>query len=183
MGKEQQALETAKLSAFEKYPILKGLGFQAGFDPDRRGKVEFYSPDEPGSQEDPRPSHAPMGTPYISVRDPKYINPEVFLGEGMHYLPQVDPNFAAFREKIRESMTPEQLAQSRRRYDFYRSDPENPETRPYEDFFEVSDLDAFIRGYISPDKADEWRKSGTYNTNQIKLLEFMKSYLQQGQAK
>ncbi len=171
----QGEIEAAKLSAFEKYPILKGLGFQAGYDPDREGKVEFYSPDETGSPQDPRPSQAPMGTPYISVRDQKYINPELFLGEGMHYLPQVDPNFAAFREKIRESMTPEQLAQSRRRYDTYQ-DP-----RSYEDFFETSDLDAFIRGYISPDENDEWRKSGTYNTEQIKLLEFMRSYLQQKQ--
>jgi hypothetical protein len=172
-SKEQQALETARLEAIRQYPKLEGLGFQAGFDPDRSGKVEFYPPGEGGSPQDPRPEQAPMDTPYISVRQPKYINPNVYFGEALHYLPKVDPYFSRLREAFRESLTPEQLEQSRKRYNWYAQN--HGESRPYDKWFEISDLDAFIRGYLAPDERNEW--AGSYTPKQEMLMNSMKSYL------
>jgi hypothetical protein len=172
-SKEEQALETAKLAAFEEYPRLQDYGFQAGYDPDRPGKVEFFPPGEGGSPQDLRPEHAPMDIPYISVRQPKYINPTVYLGEALHYAPKVDPYIGRLRETIRESLTPEQLEQSRRRYNFYVKN--YGEERPYDQWFEISDLDAIIRGYLAPDERNEW--AGSYTPKQEMLMNSMKSYL------
>ena len=159
-------------SFVEQYPAFKGLGIQAGMgtNPNAVGPVEFFSPDETGTPESPRPSAAPMGVPYVDIYDPSFVKESTFLGEGLHYLHRVDPRFNALREKFRESLTPEQLLWSRKRHKTY------GDKRPYEKFFEVSDLDAMIRGYLAPDERDEW--AGSYTADQEKLLNFMKSYLQ-----
>jgi hypothetical protein len=40
-----------------------------------------------------------------------------------------------------------------------------------------SRVDAYIRGYLTPDERDEWRQQGTYTDDQKRLLDQMQQYL------
>jgi hypothetical protein len=42
---------------------------------------------------------------------------------------------------------------------------------------DVSRTDAYLRGYLTPDANDEWRKQGVYTPEQTKILDEMKGYL------
>ena len=159
---------------YQKYPILKKHGIEArrGRPEQGRGRrLEFYPPEE---------SRNPMpGIPLIEVYDPQLKGPALeraLFGDALHYLKDVDPEFQKYRNLFRESLTPEQRAGSRRRYNYYRKHGDPPESRPYDKWFEISDLDQFLGGYLAPADRNEWE--GIYSAKQKYILEAMKSYLE-----
>ncbi len=54
----------------------------------------------------------------------------------------------------------------------------NPDAMPFDKWMQMNRGDAYIRGYITPDQNDEWRKNNVYTDKQKVLLETMKAYLQ-----
>jgi hypothetical protein len=155
-----------------QYPRLSGYDWQVTRGDPRMneggGYLEFYPPDE---------SYNPVpGKPTISIFD-KTLNPEqtqqMVFGDMLHYLPQVDPEFGAMREQYRQSLTPEQQGVDRRAYQ--RGVDEYGENRPYDRWMDVSRLDAHLRGYLSPDKNNEW--AGSYNPEQLELFKSMQDLL------
>ena len=150
---------------------MKNWGIETDVGPLEGGYLEFYSPKESRS---PKP-----GTPLIRV-DPKTAEREdlesMMFGDALHYAPEVDPRINQWREDIRGSLSDGQLSRSRGRYTDYTS-PEskyyNPrENRSYEDWFENSDLDAIIRGYMT----GQWGDKG-YPEKQRFIMDAMKAYL------
>mgnify|MGYP003649277085 CR=1 FL=1 len=88
------------------------------------------------------------------------------------------------RRKFAELQSPQQKAMDERVYKKLSTPSEGSsyvEKRPFEQWFERSRLDGYIRGYLYPDKNDEWRKQKVYTPEQIDLLEKMKSYLTSSQ--
>ena len=138
------------------------------------GFIEFLGPDEPLN---PTP-----GRPTITIIDRESLFKQsggdietAIKAEKLHFLPEVDENFAGMRRAFEQTLTSEQLAVDKRVYD--ENVKAGRENRSFEKWFEVSRLDAYIRGYIFPDKADEWRKQGVYTDDQKKLLDEAKSYV------
>ena len=139
------------------------------------GFIEFVHPDEPSNT---------LKKPSIIIRNRSELEKQVgnidefVKGEALHYLADVDPTFSDFRDQYSKSLTQGQKAIDKRAY--ARSKEMYGEKRPYNKWFDANRLDAHIRGYLSPDKADEWR--GSYTPEQISILEKMRSYLNSGKT-
>lgn len=112
----------------------------------------------------------------------------LIAGDMLHYLgavdPEtnkpVDPEYRALKERLLKSMTPDQ---SHENHSAFKAAKERGDIAPqvtFDDFMDFSRGDEFIMGYVTPDKADEWRKSGVYTPEQTKILDEMKGYLAQG---
>jgi len=157
---------------YAEYPILSQYPFKVI---DSRGKkspyggvIEFYSPDE---KYNPNP-----GVPTLEVFSKDLKGDELkraIFGDMLHYLPEVDPQFAKARETIISSLTPEQLAIDKAAYE--RAKKENKETRSFEDWFRISRQDAYLRGFLAPDRNNEW--AGAYTPQQEEMLMGLQQYL------
>lgn len=157
-----------------RYPVLAPYDFKVidsrGKKSEFGGSLEFYSPDEERS---PLP-----GKPVVEVFSKDLKGEELesaIFGDMLHHLPEVDQKFASMRERFWKTITPEQIKVDRRAYE--RAKRDHKETRSFEDWFERSRLDAYIRGYLAPDRNDEWRQSGTYTDDQKSILDDMGRYL------
>ncbi len=155
-----------------KYPGLAGYDWQIidsrRTKPNRERQLEFYAPDE---RYNPRPLK-----PTIEIFNPDLQGETLdtaVIGDMLHYLPMVDRNFASLREAFRQTLTSEQLAVDRNAY--RRAVQKHGENRPFNDWFERSRLDAYLRGYLTPDEQDNWR--GVYTPEQVAILEMMKDNL------
>ncbi len=91
------------------------------------------------------------------------------------------PQFQALRDQLDESIrqtpskfNPEvtQLEEDRRLWERRGNDE-----RSFEDYWDYSGLDAWIRGYLSPDERDEMRRQDLYTDEQIDILDRMLSTL------
>jgi hypothetical protein len=173
---EPDELNSAWGQVLNEYPRIGNWGIEVGRGPQARntggGHVEFYPPDEAYN---PRP-----GKPYIEVYNNKAKGDELkglLFGDALHYAHKADPKFNEYREQFRQALSPEQRALSQRRYRDY-SNPQskhyNGENRPYDDWFEQSDLDAIIRGYL----ANQW-PAEVYHPKERVLLDSMRGYLRQ----
>lgn len=156
---------------YQQYPRLQQYGFQAARvdKPDARGQLEFFPPDE---LYNPRP-----GVPFIEVYNPNLQGADLqraVFGDALHYLPHVDKNFAKMRDDFVNTITPEQSVVDRSAYNRARS--EHGETRPYDRWFDLNRKDAYIRGYLAPDAANEW--ANVYTDQQRSMLDAMRAYLQ-----
>ena len=157
---------------YKEYPQLGQYPFEVI---DSRGKkspyggmIEFYPPDE---LYNPIP-----GKPTLEVFDEglkgESLKKAIF-GDMLHYLPDVDPQFALVREELINSLTPEQLDIDKKAYE--RAVKEYGETRPFEDWFNINRKDAYLRGYLAPDSRDEWKDA--YTPQQTGILDFLQQYL------
>ena len=129
---------------YQEYPRLTQFPYRL-VESNKPGKIEFYHPQE--TQNHPMP-----GWPVVELqRDAptgEWREKAVF-GDMMHYMTE-DPEWEKMRRQYEATMTPKQKEQSRKRYDWYVEN--NDEQRPYEKWFEVSDLDAPIRAWMAPDE-------------------------------
>lgn len=166
------AADNALEQVYKKYKKLREYGFELIDSRDKKsphgGKLEFYHPLESRS---PNP-----GKPTIEIFEGIVGEdlPTSIFGDMLHYLPEVMSEWATKRRKFQQSVTPDQKNMDKRAYE--RAVLRHGESRPFEKWFEINRLDAYIRGFIAPDKADEWR--GVYTPEQKKLLNEMKALLQ-----
>lgn len=158
-------------SVQQKYPALQGQPWALV---DSRGKqgavgqLEFYPPDE---NENPRPGNAT-----IEVFNPELKGDDLeraVFGDMLHHMPSVDPYYAKMRDALRDSLTPQQLKIDQETYDGEKR--EFGEDRPFDQWMNESRLDAYVRGKLTPGKANEWRD--VYTPDQDKLLAQMLKYL------
>jgi len=166
LSDEEQAESDALLeSVYERAPQMRQFGFQVKDSRDqyavledgeesREGRLEFYPPGEMGppnqpSMGNPYPGHPTMEL-FKPLTDYNEDVPQSILGDMLHHLPAVDPEFAAMREEFRGTLTKKQVAEDKR------SHLNRGETRSFEDWMEFSRLDAYIRGLLYPDRANDW---------------------------
>jgi hypothetical protein len=86
----------------------------------------------------------------------------------------VDPQWLAMKNQLLAQRTPEAQAIDRRAYQ--QEEPNG--RRSFDDWMAQSRGDAYIRGYLTPDAADEWRQQGVYTPQMTQTLEMMQRYLQ-----
>jgi len=161
-----------------EYPGMKKIPFEVGRGVGR-GKVEAYPSSESRS---PR-----RGKNYIEFLSDTEGSPRnevksMLAGEVLHFLGSrdekgqaVNPAFRKFKDEFRQSLTPEQLAFEQH---FYRKMKQSGhETRSFDDFMEFSRTDAYIRGYLFPDKDAEFLQPGVFTNQQKRLLERARTFL------
>jgi hypothetical protein len=168
-------LDQARRNVLERFPLLNGHDWSIvdsrSTKPDDERQLEFYSPDEPDS---PTP-----GRPTLEIFNPNLRGEALehaIYGDMLHHLPTVDRTWSAMRDKLRQSLTPDQQAMDRRAYE--RDQRTYGEDRPYDEWHNASRLDAYIRGRLSPDANDDWRD--VYTPDQHNLLNQMEDHLQLG---
>ena len=92
------------------------------------------------------------------------------MGDMLHYLPAVDPEFSELREKFRDSLTREQKTTDKRAWE------ESGDNRSLEAWFEATRLDAYIRGLLYPDEKNDWKD--VYTGDQRKIGIEMRSHVE-----
>lgn len=146
------------------------------------GYLEFYPPWE---AHNPHP-----GRSTIEVFDKSLSGKALedsIAGDALHLLgakdprteQPVDPHFYELKQRLLSTLTPDQLKVDMRT--FREEQARNPEEgRTFAEWMETSRGDAYIRGWITPDKNDEWRRQGVYTDEQKAILEDMRGYLERG---
>ena len=87
----------------------------------------------------------------------------------------VDPQYQTLKQAVIQARTPHQQQIDQRIYNQQR---QHGETRSLNDWLNQSRADEYIMGYVTPDKLDEWRKNGWYNSPEMKkAVDSVKDYL------
>lgn len=164
-------LEGVAQRVMQKYPALRQV---QPFVVDSRGKsaqgrgLEYYQANTDDAS--PLPSQNTIEL-FDKDLEGQWLEDAV-AGDSMHGLASYDPRFAQMRQQFRSLLTPEQVAFDRRKFDAEREPGDT-----FDNWMERSWLDAYIRGYLFPDKNDEWRKAGVYTPEQTQLLEQMRAHI------
>lgn len=96
------------------------------------------------------------------------------FGDMLHYLPAVDNKYNSLRQQFAESMTPRQREIDQTAYN--RNQAEYGENRPYNEWFDKSRLDAYIRGGLVPEINPEWQNA--FTPEQKNIIASIQQYLQ-----
>lgn len=161
--------------AQQQYPILSTLGMQFKMNPQpNRGFLEFWPGHETGTPEAPRPQEFPMGTAGLEVYDPN-TRPIDILGDvTSHHLMNADPVIKNYYSAFEQSLTPQQQARLTQQYLYAKRN--HGETRPYPEWYQMSGLPAYFRGYAF----NQWdRPEELYTQPQMQQFDQMMNYLKQ----
>jgi hypothetical protein len=161
-------------------PHLKGAKIQWGPAQADDRQLEFYPPWE---QDNPNP-----GQTTLELYNRKLTGPALesaVAGDMLHLLGTTDPatgkpvdqRFFDLKQQLNAQLT----AQHRNMdFDAYKRElplyGDNPPS--FSQWMQQSRLDAYIRGYLTPDEADNWRKAGAFTPAMTKTLEEMRSHLE-----
>jgi hypothetical protein len=151
---------------------------------DDRG-LEFYPPWE---SQNPNKGRITLEL-FDQMKGPALTN--ALGGDMLHYLgavnPQtkqpIDPKYYSMKQQVLNARTAHQDAVDR---SIYQSAVKNGgEKRSYQDWLMQSRIDAYIRGYVTPEMGgrypDEWRKNGWYNDPKMKqAVEGIRQYVTTG---
>jgi hypothetical protein len=148
---------------------------------DDRG-LEFYPPWE---SKNPNPGKITLEL-FDSLKGDQLTT--ALGGDLLHYLGGVDPRtnkpidaeYQKLKTEVMNSRTSHQDTIDRRIYEDEKRT--GGETRSYEDWLQQSRIDAYIRGYVTPELGgrypDEWRKNGWYDDPRMKkAVEKIKTYV------
>src|SRR3990167_2492932 len=162
MPPQDESFTNAMGSVNKKYPVIgkHNIGVTQGSGP-------YYSEFYPAWEEDNKWN----GRPTIELQDKAkglstQLTESLLAGESLHHLggvnPQtgepVDPYWNQFRNAFKNTLTPQQDSVDRKAY---LQDVKTGDTRGYDQWHDVSRLDAYLRGYLFPDENNEWRGSYT----------------------
>jgi hypothetical protein len=181
------SLAPAVNAVFDKSPVLARhrddfavvTGKPMG--PGTHGQLESYPPEE---LYNPIPGKA---TTEVYNQDPAVLQ-NLIQGDMLHRLgaidfqsgQPVDRDWRVMKSSLLNSMTPEQDAQNRAVYDWYKA---KGDPRSFRQFMDTSRGDEYIMGSLTPDKGDYWRgRPGThqpsmYTPQQEEILNQMRAYL------
>ena len=167
----QMIFEKAK----SEYPYLADKDIAFDYAPGKgRGFLEFYSPEETGSPEYPRPQNIPMGKVGVQVFDPKTRPIDILADYVSHYGVEKDPFLAQRYQQFASSFTPEQQKVLQDQYAYYQQHPKFKESRPFEQWKEASGMPGYFRGYTF----NQWDDAkSAYTPQQLQLLDHVKQYL------
>jgi hypothetical protein len=164
--------------ATRDYPVLKNydIGYKENIG-GGQGYMESYPPGEEGTREFPRPKEFPIsGFGVENYRSD--TRPIDVLGDvASHHLVNVDPTIKKTYQDFTQSLEPWQEDILR---DQYQHATQNEgETRPYEQWRDVSGLPAYFRGYTFQQWPDEFNQR-VYTPEQRRMLDGAMKYMQSG---
>lgn len=165
-------------------PYLSNVNIQQGKKTgpkDDRG-LEFYPPWE---SRNPNPGKITLEL-FDKMQGPALTS--ALGGDLLHYLggmdpktkKPVDPQYYAMKQSVLKARTPQQDALDKREY--ANAVRTQGEKRPYDQWLQQSRIDAYIRGYVTPELGgkypDEWRKNGFYkDPNMLKAVQAIQQYV------
>jgi hypothetical protein len=181
--KEQEDLLSLTDEVKSEYPALGRIPFSV-----RYGKGEGYAETYPAWEDGPPDAPNPTpGNHAIQIRRRDLSRDELktlIAGESLHWMGGIDPRtgeaadpgFRKFKDAFVRSLTPEQLEFERKKYG-ENDDRMGIQGRSFEDWFETSRADAYLRGFLFPVGGEDWKAQGAYTPEQEMLLGQAKNYL------
>jgi hypothetical protein len=162
--------------ALQQYPILRSSGVQGVYTdtPGKYGNIESWSPGEEGSPGYLRPDTLPKDKFGVQIFQGSVRPIDVLADAVSHHLVNVDPVLKASYSKFKLSLTQEQQLRLKRDYEFAKT--KEGETRPFEQWRDVSRLPAYYRGYTF----DQWPKEFTsqvFTKDQLQNFDRAREYL------
>jgi hypothetical protein len=100
------------------------------------------------------------------------------LGESLHLLKKRSPQYQQLHQDFVRSLSQKDLDFAMKRYEYARQ--KEGEERPFAKWFDNTWSDALVRGYIAPDRNDEFRNGGFYSPENKAVLERMRQFLETG---
>ena len=180
-GEEQQNWKTGMLSEItSEYPGLAKHDWRLmEGDPKTNvggGYLEFRHPQD---QENQFPGHPTIEVYPSTTQLPREELKKMVYGDMLHYMPEADPEFSGLRDQYAQSLTDEQKRIDRMAYqgDVRRSLMQDRRPRGFDRFMDISRLDAHLRGYLAPDRNNEW--AGSYTPEQINTFKSIQELLRQ----
>jgi hypothetical protein len=168
----------------QQYPYLQDKNLRVAYNPDRKqGMLEFYPPQEVGSEQYPRPEQFPIDKFGVDIRSPM-TRPIDVLGDYVsHYGIYTDPVLMASYKEIEKSLTGEQKDFLKRQYEDYKRgyfinesgdkvSLGEKEKGTFEEWLDRSGLPGFYRGNIFNQWEDKY-----YTPRQLELFKKAKQYL------
>ena len=181
----QAQLDAVLASIQDAYPPLRNqnLRVRRGLKRSDGRLLEFYPEWETYS---PSP-----GSHTIEVYEPGLnggVLHDSVAGDALHLLGAVDPRtrapvdpvFLSMKESFKTAMSPRDM--EREQIVYQKLVEQGRETRSFEDYFDRSRLDAYIRAGLFPMVNPDWQKPGVFTPDQLHLLERMRAYLHTGRA-
>ena len=173
-----------KRRAEQQYPYLQDKDLRVAYNPDRKqGMLEFYPPEEVGSEQYPRPEQFPIDKFGVDIRSPM-TRPIDVLGDYVsHYGIYTDPVLMASYKEIEKSLTADQKNHLKSLYEDYKrgyflDESGNKvslgekEKGTFEEWLDRSGLPGFYRGNIFNQWEDKY-----YTPRQLELFKKAKQYL------
>jgi hypothetical protein len=163
-------------SVARDYPVVQKQEIITAPAPPGR-QLEYWSPNEPGTPQRPRPASIPMDQAGLEI--PADTPPMDILGDIVsHHMIKKDPVIKKYYESFVDSLTPEQKQTLQAQFMYYQKN--EGETRKYADWEKNTGLPAYFRGYAfnqwSPDVIRE-----AYTPEQISHFNQMMLYLRSPQ--
>lgn len=165
-------------NVFKKYPrftkTIDPANTEVLFAPKERvrgeNQLEYWPSTEEGTPDFPHPKPGKTVLEVYSDKlkqDPKLLEQAIY-GDLLHGM-RNDETFSVLRDEFKKGVSPQTLEFEKKNGNF-------------EGLNDDSRLDAYIRGYLAPDEADEWGKnqrSGVpvWSDKQLKILDIMKKYI------
>lgn len=166
----------AVTQALSKYPWLRKLGPLALVQGTGPGESETYLPQD---SDNPVPDHFTVQLRSARSSNNPNLWVDTLASEGLHGLQARDPIYQQFTKEFVSSMTPDQIADSRRAYQedkkIFGDDGE-----PFQQWLPRVQAQEYIRGFVFPALNPGWtgpRGEGGYTPFQQKLLQRLKERL------
>jgi hypothetical protein len=181
-------------TAQKEYPYLAGKDVAYIYTPNKdRRYLEFYSPEETGTPEAPRPSQLPMGKVGIQVFNPQ-TRPIDILGDYVsHYAVKQDPQLMEMYQQFSQNI-PQETYQKRLNETIQNlqeeiqstSDPkqkqmlmqelQSVQSKPKE-WWERAGLPEYFRGYPFKQWGTDEQAKAMYTPQLLETLDKVRSYL------
>lgn len=169
------AAQAAVKAAKTKYPRFAHLPIKL-----TAGKGSGWSETyEPTEQTNPHPGHWT-----VELRSPKALagNYDSTIGfEMIHALQATDPQYKKFTNQFVQSMTPQQIKDSKMVYEREKKEFPEDANEPFQEWLPRVQAQEYIRGGIFTDVIPNWvgpKGDGKYTPEQTQLLGQIKNYLQ-----
>lgn len=160
--------------AVEQYPIIQQYGVKGKLSPGaREGYLEFWPPGETGPPEYPRPQEF-GDAPGVEIYKEDTTPLDVLGDVTSHWLIEQDPRVRQYYQQFQQSLAPEQKERLRRQYEYAQQN--FGETRPYDQWEEMSGLPGYFRGYAFQQWPEDFNQQA-YSPEQRAMFDEMMQYL------
>ncbi|MDC1444481.1 hypothetical protein N8192_00425 [bacterium] len=163
--------------ALQQYKILQQMNLKGMYTPGvgKYGNIESWQPGEPGTTGYERPKDIPLNTFGVQVFQGGKTKPIDVLADAVsHQLVNTDPVLKKYYQGFKDSLTPKQ--KEKLQLDYKHAKEVEGETRPFEQWAEISRLPSFFRGYTFNQWPDEFNKQ-VFTPQQIKMFDQVRKYL------
>jgi hypothetical protein len=163
--------------AIQQYPILgqQELNSVHTDTPGKYGDIESWPPGETGEKGYERPQGLPLNSFGVQVFNGGKTKPTDVLADVVsHRMINTDPTIKKSYQNFKESLTDYQKEKLQRDYEYAKQN--DHETRPFNQWAELSRLPAYYRGYTFDQWPENWNRN-FYSPEQIKNLDQVRQYL------